>query len=99
MIIRARNLRAAANFIPAKSFRARRAYYSNEVFQFRFQSQIMFGFDLMLYVLEYMCFGLKDLSFVIDVSMMGVFWLEIKCWVLILMEFITHVVWKDRSFT
>ncbi|RWR71874.1 ER membrane protein complex subunit 3-like protein [Cinnamomum micranthum f. kanehirae] len=30
VIIRARNLRAAANFIPAKSFRARRAYYSNE---------------------------------------------------------------------
>ncbi|KAK6133249.1 hypothetical protein DH2020_033010 [Rehmannia glutinosa] len=28
--IRARNLRAAANFIPAKSFRARRYYYSNE---------------------------------------------------------------------
>lgn len=60
---------------------------------------IMFGFDLMLYVLECMRFRLKDLSFVIDVSMMGVFWLEIKCWVLILMEFITHVVWKDRSFT
>ncbi|KAL0398852.1 UNVERIFIED_CONTAM: ER membrane protein complex subunit [Sesamum radiatum] len=31
VIIRARYLRAAANFIPAKSFRARRHYYSNEV--------------------------------------------------------------------
>lgn len=31
VIVRARNLRAAANFIPAKSFRARRLYYSNEV--------------------------------------------------------------------
>lgn len=31
VIIRARNLRASANFIPAKSFRARRFYYSNEV--------------------------------------------------------------------
>ncbi|KAL0300875.1 UNVERIFIED_CONTAM: ER membrane protein complex subunit [Sesamum radiatum] len=30
VIISARNLRAAANFIPAKSFRARRYYYSNE---------------------------------------------------------------------
>ncbi|KAK6133210.1 hypothetical protein DH2020_033046 [Rehmannia glutinosa] len=30
IIIRARNLRAAANFIPGKSFRARRYYYSNE---------------------------------------------------------------------
>ncbi|XP_075505548.1 uncharacterized protein LOC142542674 [Primulina tabacum] len=30
VIIRARNLRAAANFIPAKSFRARRFYFSNE---------------------------------------------------------------------
>ncbi|KAL6562302.1 hypothetical protein OROGR_003309 [Orobanche gracilis] len=30
LIIRARNLRAAGNFIPAKSFRARRHYYSNE---------------------------------------------------------------------
>lgn len=30
-MIRARNLRAAANFIPAKSFRARKAYYNNEV--------------------------------------------------------------------
>ncbi|CAH9111745.1 unnamed protein product [Cuscuta epithymum] len=30
LIIRARNLRAGANFIPAKSFRARRLYYSNE---------------------------------------------------------------------
>ncbi|KAK4421388.1 ER membrane protein complex subunit [Sesamum alatum] len=30
VIIGARNLRAAANFIPAKSFRARRYYYSNE---------------------------------------------------------------------
>ncbi|CAH9082239.1 unnamed protein product [Cuscuta europaea] len=29
-IIRARNLRANANFLPAKSFRARRFYYSNE---------------------------------------------------------------------
>ena len=29
--MRARNLRAGANFIPAKSFRARRAYFSNEV--------------------------------------------------------------------
>lgn len=31
VIIRARNLRAAANFIPPKSYRARRHYYSNEV--------------------------------------------------------------------
>ena len=31
VIIRARNLRAAANFIPFKSFRARRVYFSNEV--------------------------------------------------------------------
>ncbi|KAL2475725.1 Protein of unknown function DUF106 [Abeliophyllum distichum] len=30
VIIRARNLRAAANYIPAKSFRARRVYFSNE---------------------------------------------------------------------
>ncbi|XP_073055976.1 uncharacterized protein [Primulina eburnea] len=30
VIIRARNLRAAANFIPEKSFRARRFYFSNE---------------------------------------------------------------------
>ncbi|KAL0407213.1 UNVERIFIED_CONTAM: ER membrane protein complex subunit [Sesamum latifolium] len=30
VIISARNLRAAANFIPAKSFRGRRYYYSNE---------------------------------------------------------------------
>ncbi|CAA0826479.1 Protein of unknown function DUF106-transmembrane [Striga hermonthica] len=30
LIIRARNLRAAANFIPARSFRARKHYYSNE---------------------------------------------------------------------
>lgn len=30
-MIRARNLRAAANFIPAKSFRARKVYYNNEV--------------------------------------------------------------------
>ena len=31
VVIRARNLRAGANFIPSKSFRARRAYFSNEV--------------------------------------------------------------------
>ncbi|CAK7345046.1 unnamed protein product [Dovyalis caffra] len=30
VVVRARNLRAGANFIPAKSFRARRAYFSNE---------------------------------------------------------------------
>ncbi|KAJ0017530.1 hypothetical protein Pint_09524 [Pistacia integerrima] len=30
VILRARNLRAGANFIPAKSFRARRVYFSNE---------------------------------------------------------------------
>lgn len=36
VIIRARNLRAAANFIPAKSFRARKHYYSNEVTEFVF---------------------------------------------------------------
>ncbi|KAL6005965.1 hypothetical protein ACLOJK_040010 [Asimina triloba] len=30
VIIRARNLRAAANFIPPRSFRARRVYYCNE---------------------------------------------------------------------
>ncbi|KAG6768933.1 hypothetical protein POTOM_024545 [Populus tomentosa] len=30
VVIRARNLRAGANFIPSKSFRARRAYFSNE---------------------------------------------------------------------
>ena len=30
VIVRARNLRAGANFIPAKSFRSRRAYFSNE---------------------------------------------------------------------
>ncbi|KAL7124933.1 hypothetical protein ABFS83_14G081800 [Erythranthe nasuta] len=30
LIIRARNLRAAVNFISAKSFRARKNYYSNE---------------------------------------------------------------------
>ncbi|KAL3338066.1 hypothetical protein AABB24_030316 [Solanum stoloniferum] len=30
VIIRARNLRAGANYIPAKSFRARKSYYSNE---------------------------------------------------------------------
>lgn len=31
VIIRARNLRANANFIPAKAFRARKVYYTNEV--------------------------------------------------------------------
>ncbi|KAL3585052.1 hypothetical protein D5086_011919 [Populus alba] len=30
VVIRARNLRAGANFIPSKSFRARRAHFSNE---------------------------------------------------------------------
>ncbi|KAF4399537.1 hypothetical protein G4B88_022620 [Cannabis sativa] len=30
VVVRARNLRAGANFIPAKSFRARRFYFSNE---------------------------------------------------------------------
>ncbi|KAJ0808722.1 putative integral membrane protein EMC3/TMCO1 [Helianthus annuus] len=30
VIIRARNLRAAANFIPVKAFRARKVYYTNE---------------------------------------------------------------------
>ncbi|KAF5728867.1 hypothetical protein HS088_TW21G01021 [Tripterygium wilfordii] len=30
VIVRARNLRASANFIPSKSFRARKLYYSNE---------------------------------------------------------------------
>ncbi|KAK9031439.1 hypothetical protein V6N11_032817 [Hibiscus sabdariffa] len=30
VIVRARNLRAAANFIPPKSFRSRRVYFSNE---------------------------------------------------------------------
>jgi hypothetical protein len=30
VMIRARNLRASANFIPAKSFRARRVYFTNE---------------------------------------------------------------------
>ncbi|CAN1123602.1 ER membrane protein complex subunit 3 [Linum perenne] len=34
VIIRARNLRAAANFIPPKAFRARRAYFSNEVSEY-----------------------------------------------------------------
>ncbi|KAF9664418.1 hypothetical protein SADUNF_Sadunf16G0016900 [Salix dunnii] len=34
VVVRARNLRAGANFIPAKSFRARRAYFSNEVLIF-----------------------------------------------------------------
>lgn len=31
MIVRARNLRAAANFIPSKAFRARKIYFCNEV--------------------------------------------------------------------
>ncbi|KAG7546582.1 hypothetical protein ISN44_As12g019210 [Arabidopsis suecica] len=31
VVIRARNLKADANFIPPKSFRARRFYFSNEV--------------------------------------------------------------------
>ena len=31
LIVRARNLRAAANYIPAKSFRARKVYFNNEV--------------------------------------------------------------------
>lgn len=31
VVIRARNLKAGANFIPPKSFRARRFYFSNEV--------------------------------------------------------------------
>lgn len=31
VIIRARNLKAAANFIPLRSFRTRRLYFSNEV--------------------------------------------------------------------
>lgn len=30
VILRARNLRAAANFIPAKAFRSRKAYFTNE---------------------------------------------------------------------
>ncbi|MBA0755513.1 hypothetical protein Gogos_022092, partial [Gossypium gossypioides] len=30
VIVRARNLRGAANFIPPKSFRSRRVYFSNE---------------------------------------------------------------------
>ncbi|MFS7904981.1 putative integral membrane protein EMC3/TMCO1 [Helianthus anomalus] len=30
VVIRARNLRAAANFIPVKAFRARKVYYTNE---------------------------------------------------------------------
>lgn len=30
MLLRARNLKAGANFIPAKSFRARRVYFTNE---------------------------------------------------------------------
>ncbi|PON40992.1 hypothetical protein PanWU01x14_293220 [Parasponia andersonii] len=30
VVVRARNLRAGANFIPPKSFRARRFYFSNE---------------------------------------------------------------------
>ncbi|KAF8409665.1 hypothetical protein HHK36_005744 [Tetracentron sinense] len=33
VVIRARNLRAAANFIPVKSFRARKVYFSNEDIQ------------------------------------------------------------------
>lgn len=36
VVIRARNLRAGANFIPPKSFRSRRAYFSNEVCLFFF---------------------------------------------------------------
>ncbi|TXG69716.1 hypothetical protein EZV62_004651 [Acer yangbiense] len=36
VIVRARNLRSAANFIPPKSFRARRVYFSNEVCFFFF---------------------------------------------------------------
>lgn len=31
VVVRARNLRAGANFIPPKAFRARRNYFSNEV--------------------------------------------------------------------
>ncbi|CAA7046435.1 unnamed protein product [Microthlaspi erraticum] len=31
VVIRARNLKSGANFIPTKSFRARRFYFSNEV--------------------------------------------------------------------
>ena len=30
-MLRARNLRASANFIPSKSFRARKIYFCNEV--------------------------------------------------------------------
>ncbi|KAK4372769.1 hypothetical protein RND71_008153 [Anisodus tanguticus] len=37
VIIRARNLRAGANYIPAKSFRARKAYYSNEILRMTMQ--------------------------------------------------------------
>ncbi|MFQ6637949.1 hypothetical protein Gotur_013626, partial [Gossypium turneri] len=42
VIVRAWNLRCAANFIPPKSFRSRRVYFSNE----SFRSMLQNGIDL-----------------------------------------------------
>ncbi|RRT66303.1 hypothetical protein BHE74_00004708 [Ensete ventricosum] len=44
VILRARNLRAAAGFIPAKSFRARKIYYTNETLTFAWVNFFFSGF-------------------------------------------------------
>ena len=59
MVLRARNLKAGANFIPAKSFRARRFYFTNEVALMRTERFLDFAsVALMLCVL----FLLMDFS-------------------------------------
>ncbi|GAB4830764.1 hypothetical protein Ancab_004797 [Ancistrocladus abbreviatus] len=50
VILRARNLKSAANFIPPRSFRARRIYFCNEVSLLL--AQILSGFDAVLLKLE-----------------------------------------------
>lgn len=45
-MLRARNLRAAANFIPSKAFRARKLYYCNEVCFLSVYSSLLEGLNL-----------------------------------------------------
>ncbi|KAF2288852.1 hypothetical protein GH714_018154 [Hevea brasiliensis] len=44
VIVRARNLRSGANFIPPKAFRARRVYFSNETLTFAWVNFFFSGF-------------------------------------------------------
>ncbi|RRT80331.1 hypothetical protein BHE74_00004726 [Ensete ventricosum] len=44
VILRARNLRAAAGFIPAKSFRSRKTYFTNETLTFAWVNFFFSGF-------------------------------------------------------